>query len=53
MWQMPADITDYALSKCIINTQFSRNFTTNEKRLSSKIKNREKFLATSLLGASN
>ena len=42
IWQMPADNGDYALRWRMIKSQFSRNFSANEQRSSSRIKHREK-----------
>jgi putative transposase len=42
IWQMPSDNGDYALRWRMIKSQFSRNFSANEQRSSSKIKHREK-----------
>ena len=42
IWQLPLDDGDYALRWRIIKSQFSRNFSVNEQRSSSKIKHREK-----------
>jgi len=39
---MPAEEADYALRWRMIKSQFSRNFSANEQRSSSKIKHREK-----------
>ncbi len=42
IWQMPAEEADYGLRWRMIKSQFSRNFSANEQRSSSKIKHREK-----------
>ncbi len=39
---MPAEEADYGLRWRMIKSQFSRNFSPNEQRSSSKIKHREK-----------
>ncbi len=39
---MPADDGDYALRWRMIKSNFSRNFSANQKRSNSKIKHREK-----------
>lgn len=42
IWQMPPDDGDYALRWRMIKSQFSRHFSANEQRSSSKVKRREK-----------
>lgn len=42
IWQMPAEEADYGLRWRMIKSQFSRYFSPNEHRSSSKIKHREK-----------
>ena len=52
IWQLPADDGNYALRWRIIKSHFSRQFSANPQRSSSKIK-RERYLATPLLGTPN